>query len=254
MRSTAWHWVFSSKLNTTARLGGFRYSPTTSTGLSSKCGSLLTLNVATFHGLRLWSVQTLAIVFLLRPSRLVSERASAGPLGLIRLVVERRLARLVVSERLHDRVVPKPDDLQRLVALVSAALSLAAVDHHGQRTVRGDHRGDRKVPQRPDDAGRLDQAATDERCPVGVQPRGAVWGCGRPSGTAGGIGVAGRTDADRRPHSQRHRRTGPAGPELLQGTHTGHPRSPRAAHRVQISTVQQGFTWAATESRAHLRE
>ena len=51
VRSNAWHWVFSSKLNTTARSGGFRYSPTTSTSLASKSGSFEILNVSTFHGL-----------------------------------------------------------------------------------------------------------------------------------------------------------------------------------------------------------
>ncbi len=60
--------------------------------------------------------------------------------------------------------------------------------------------------------------------------------------------MAGRSDVERGPDTQRHRRTGPAGPELLQGAHIGNPRSLRAAHRVQTSTVQQGFTWSATQS------
>ncbi len=46
VRSNAWHWVFSSKLNTTARCGGFRYRPTTSTSLASKSGSLEILKVS----------------------------------------------------------------------------------------------------------------------------------------------------------------------------------------------------------------
>ena len=50
VRSSAWHWVFSSKANTTARSGGLRYNPTTSTSFSSKRGSLETLNRSTFHG------------------------------------------------------------------------------------------------------------------------------------------------------------------------------------------------------------
>src|SRR5471030_1900487 len=45
VRSIAWHWVFSSKLNTTARAGGFIYRPTTSTSFSSKCGSLDSLKL-----------------------------------------------------------------------------------------------------------------------------------------------------------------------------------------------------------------
>ena len=45
VRSDAWHWVFSSELNTTARAGGFIYIPTTSTSFSSNRGSLLTLNL-----------------------------------------------------------------------------------------------------------------------------------------------------------------------------------------------------------------
>ena len=72
MRSIAWHCVFSSKLKTTARLGGFMYSPTTSTSLASKFGSLEILNVLTFHGLRLWSAQTLAMASLPSPNRLAS--------------------------------------------------------------------------------------------------------------------------------------------------------------------------------------
>jgi hypothetical protein len=59
---------------TTARLGGFMYSPTTSTRLVSKFGSLETLNVLTFRGLRLWSAQTLAMVSFPSPNRLASKR------------------------------------------------------------------------------------------------------------------------------------------------------------------------------------
>lgn len=50
------------------------YSPTTSTSLASNCGSLEILNVLTFHGLRLWSAHTLAIVSLPSPNRLASNR------------------------------------------------------------------------------------------------------------------------------------------------------------------------------------
>ena len=64
MRLIAWHWVFSSKLNTTARLARFRYSPTTSTSSVWKFKSWEILNVLTFQGLRLWSHQTLAMVSL----------------------------------------------------------------------------------------------------------------------------------------------------------------------------------------------
>src|SRR6202142_818869 len=69
LRSKAWHWVFSSKLNTTARAGGFTYSPTTSTSLASKGGSLLTLNVSTRHGFKLWSAQIVATASLPIPTR-----------------------------------------------------------------------------------------------------------------------------------------------------------------------------------------
>src|SRR5271156_4405179 len=69
VRSKAWHWVFSSKLNTIARAGGFTYSPTTSTSLASKCGSLLTLNVSTRHGFKLWSAQIVATASLPIPTR-----------------------------------------------------------------------------------------------------------------------------------------------------------------------------------------
>jgi hypothetical protein len=85
VRSIAWHWVFSSKLKTTARLGGFMHSPTTSTSLASNCGSLEILNVLTLHGLRLWSVQTLAMVSLPSPNR----QRAGGPVrpAVVRLVL-----------------------------------------------------------------------------------------------------------------------------------------------------------------------
>jgi hypothetical protein len=44
VRSSAWMPVFSSMQSTTARSGGFRYSPTTSWTLSTKCGSEDSLN------------------------------------------------------------------------------------------------------------------------------------------------------------------------------------------------------------------
>jgi hypothetical protein len=52
VRSNAWTWVFSSKLNTTAFSGGFMYKPTTPTSFSSKSGSSEILNVLVSHGLR----------------------------------------------------------------------------------------------------------------------------------------------------------------------------------------------------------
>ena len=60
--SNPWHWVFSSKLNTTVRCGASTYSPTTSTSFSSNCGSVEILNVATFHGFSSWSRQIRATV------------------------------------------------------------------------------------------------------------------------------------------------------------------------------------------------
>src|SRR5665811_2430411 len=74
VRSIAWHWVFSSKLNTAARAGGFIYRPTTSTSFSSKCGSLETLKESTRQGLRLWSAHTRAIASLPIPKRLANDR------------------------------------------------------------------------------------------------------------------------------------------------------------------------------------
>ena len=50
VRSNAWIWVFSSKLNTTARSGGSRYSPITSSSLASKSGSAEILNTSVRHG------------------------------------------------------------------------------------------------------------------------------------------------------------------------------------------------------------
>jgi hypothetical protein len=72
VRSSAWHWVFSSKLNTTARSGGFMYRPTTSTSFSSNRGSLETLNVSTLQGFRSWSRQIRATLSLPIPNRCAS--------------------------------------------------------------------------------------------------------------------------------------------------------------------------------------
>ena len=69
VRSRAWHWVFSSKLNTTARSGGSRYRPTTSTSFSSKWGSFDSLNVSTRHGRRFLARQIRATVSLPTPWR-----------------------------------------------------------------------------------------------------------------------------------------------------------------------------------------
>jgi hypothetical protein len=69
VRSRAWTWVFSSKLNTTARSGGFRYRPTTSMSLASKSGSLEILKPSTRHGLRPCFRQIRATVSLPIPCR-----------------------------------------------------------------------------------------------------------------------------------------------------------------------------------------
>ena len=44
VRSSAWHWDFSSTHTTTALPGGFRYKPTTSATFASKYGSVENLN------------------------------------------------------------------------------------------------------------------------------------------------------------------------------------------------------------------
>jgi hypothetical protein len=49
--------VFSSKLSTTALVGGLRYRPTTSWIRSSACGSVMNLNVSRRCGLRSWAFQ-----------------------------------------------------------------------------------------------------------------------------------------------------------------------------------------------------
>jgi hypothetical protein len=46
VRSSAWTWLFSSTQGTTARSGGFRYSPTTSRTFPTNCGSGDSLNVS----------------------------------------------------------------------------------------------------------------------------------------------------------------------------------------------------------------
>ena len=68
MRSSAWHWVFSSKLKTTARDGGFKYRPTTSTSFDSNSGSVLSLKTSTRHGFSSWSAHICATVSLLTPT------------------------------------------------------------------------------------------------------------------------------------------------------------------------------------------
>ena len=52
VRSSAWIWLFSSKLNTAAFSGGSRYRPTTSMSFSSKRGCVLSLNVRTRCGFK----------------------------------------------------------------------------------------------------------------------------------------------------------------------------------------------------------
>src|SRR2546425_763988 len=52
-RLSAWICAFSSTDSTTAPSGGFRYSPTTSTTLSMNNGSVESLNVSAWCGLRL---------------------------------------------------------------------------------------------------------------------------------------------------------------------------------------------------------
>ena len=52
VRSSAWIWVFSSRLSTTAAPGGSRYRPTMSATFAANSGSLLSLNVPCRCGLR----------------------------------------------------------------------------------------------------------------------------------------------------------------------------------------------------------
>ena len=70
VRSNAWIWLFSSKLNTAALCGGSRYNPTTSRNFSSKRGSLLSLKVRIRCGFSPWARHTrltkLCVVFRCR--------------------------------------------------------------------------------------------------------------------------------------------------------------------------------------------
>jgi len=58
VRSSAWIWLFSSPLSTTACSGGCSYRPPTSSSLSWKCGSWLSLKARTRWGCNPWAVQT----------------------------------------------------------------------------------------------------------------------------------------------------------------------------------------------------
>src|SRR5258705_767466 len=72
-RSRACTWDFSSTHNTTALVGGSRYSPTTSRTFSMNIGSLLNLNVSLRWGLRRNAFQILPTVDLDSPERLAIE-------------------------------------------------------------------------------------------------------------------------------------------------------------------------------------
>ena len=74
VRSRAWTWVFSSKLNTTARSGGSRYNPTTSVSLASKSASLDNLNTSARQGRRPLARQIRATVSLPTPWRAANDR------------------------------------------------------------------------------------------------------------------------------------------------------------------------------------
>jgi hypothetical protein len=63
----AWHWVVSSKENTTARWGGSRDSPTSSTGLASTSASCDGLNLSTCQDREFRALQIRCTVSLLTP-------------------------------------------------------------------------------------------------------------------------------------------------------------------------------------------
>ena len=52
VRSSAWHWLFSSTQSTSALSGGLRYSPTTSRSFSMKNGSVDSLKLSLRCGCR----------------------------------------------------------------------------------------------------------------------------------------------------------------------------------------------------------
>ena len=79
VRSSAWIWVFSSRLSTIARSGGSRYSPTTSRTFASRAGSVLNLKVSIRWGLRPASAQMRWIVVVLIPVR--SGHPAGAPVG-----------------------------------------------------------------------------------------------------------------------------------------------------------------------------
>ena len=69
-RSRAWTWIFSSTHSTTARSGGFRYSPTTSWTFSMNSGSVDSLKVSARCGLSSNVRQIRPIVDFDSPDRL----------------------------------------------------------------------------------------------------------------------------------------------------------------------------------------
>src|SRR3954447_24813902 len=73
-RSSAWIWLFSSTLSTSARLGGERYSPTMSRTLSTNSGSLESLNVSERCGWRPKAVQIRRMVVCEKPVAAAIER------------------------------------------------------------------------------------------------------------------------------------------------------------------------------------
>jgi len=72
-RSSAWIWLFSSTHSTTARSGGLWHSPTTSTTLSTKNGSVDSLKESCRCGLRSNLRQIRPMVDLLSPECLAIE-------------------------------------------------------------------------------------------------------------------------------------------------------------------------------------
>ena len=58
VRSSAWHWLFSSQHNTSARSGGFSYSPITSQNFFSKFLSFEILNVRVTCGFTALALQS----------------------------------------------------------------------------------------------------------------------------------------------------------------------------------------------------
>jgi len=109
VRSRAWICDFSSMHNTIALCGGFKYSPTTSTSLSSNFASLDTLNVSTRWGCKPRSDQIRCTVAGLTPTRvaIVRHDQCVAPAG----VVVANLTMSATVSSLIDGLPPRPSPI-----------------------------------------------------------------------------------------------------------------------------------------------